>query len=316
MQESYCERCKINEVNFMCIDCKPINFFCTKCDSIVHTLPSKKQHKREFYDKDVNKIPINDKQPKVIDYNSEPESNLPKSVYYNSTKVYTREYVNELKNIFEKEKQELIFKNSSLQNNLDRLKNSFGEQVLNLHKHVDDVNLKSNFNMKMLEGENYLKYQFILNEKDTEIEILSKQVEDFKQCNEELMNTIKQNLKQSKDEKIMYNQNIDYLEKELALRQNETDDLRYYYEEKINNLLNSQELALREANSNIKDKLNQMTKDQRVNIEILQRTLDDRENEIKCILNQNKTEESYFKNTIRDHKDELDKMRNEKSQCN
>lgn len=329
MQEANCERCKINSIDFICIDCKPINFFCTKCDSIVHTLPSKKQHKREYYE-NKNKIRIQDQQIEQNQqennfnvenknyYSNEHEESIllsSGSGYINRTKIYTREYVNELKNIFEKEKQELIFKNSSLQNNLDRLKNSFGEQVLNLHKQVDDVNLKSSFNLKMLEGENYLKYQIILNEKDNEIDILTKQVEDFKKCNEELINTIKQNLKQSKDEKNKYHQIIDYLEKEVALRKHEIDNLGRYYEEKINNILSNSELALTEANSNLKEKFHQMNKNQRVNIEVLQRTLDDRENEIKCILDKNKSDDIYYKNIIRDQKDELEKFRIEKSLC-
>jgi len=56
------------------------------------------------------------------------------TIYVNST--YSREYINELKvfkkfikTIHENEKQQLMFKNRSLQNHVERLKASFSEEV-------------------------------------------------------------------------------------------------------------------------------------------------------------------------------------------
>lgn len=51
----------------------------------------------------------------------------PKPANFNT---FSREYMTELKNIFEKEKNELIYKNNTLQTNLDRLKINFTEQVI------------------------------------------------------------------------------------------------------------------------------------------------------------------------------------------
>ena len=45
------------------------------------------------------------------------------------SKTYTKEYVMELQNIHQKEKDELLFKISSLENTLERVKNTFNEQV-------------------------------------------------------------------------------------------------------------------------------------------------------------------------------------------
>jgi len=62
--------------------------------------------------------------PKKINYNLENNNN--NSLNLNT---YSKEYLNELKNIYEKEKSELHYKNSTLQNNINRLKSSFAEQV-------------------------------------------------------------------------------------------------------------------------------------------------------------------------------------------
>ena len=43
-----CMRCRSMDIEYICQVCQPINSFCSKCDSFVHTLPSKKSHKREI----------------------------------------------------------------------------------------------------------------------------------------------------------------------------------------------------------------------------------------------------------------------------
>jgi hypothetical protein len=41
-----CLRCKGKEAVFSCMLCESFKFLCTRCDSYVHSLPSKKKHKR------------------------------------------------------------------------------------------------------------------------------------------------------------------------------------------------------------------------------------------------------------------------------
>jgi len=49
-------------------------------------------------------------------------------------KTFTKEYILELQNIHQKEKNELLFKISSLENALERIKNSFDEQIKSMQK--------------------------------------------------------------------------------------------------------------------------------------------------------------------------------------
>lgn len=46
--ESYCNRCNIKPIELICYECNPLNSFCRTCDSITHSLPSKKNHKRDI----------------------------------------------------------------------------------------------------------------------------------------------------------------------------------------------------------------------------------------------------------------------------
>lgn len=51
-----------------------------------------------------------------------------------STTHFSKQYVNELKSMHDKEKEELMHKNQALSNNLERLKSSFNDQIYLLQK--------------------------------------------------------------------------------------------------------------------------------------------------------------------------------------
>ena len=44
--DNKCERCLINQSNFVCEQCEPLKAFCKKCDSLIHTLSTKRNHIR------------------------------------------------------------------------------------------------------------------------------------------------------------------------------------------------------------------------------------------------------------------------------
>ena len=75
--------------------------------------------------------------------------------------TFTKDYVTELNNIHLKEKNELLFKISSLENTLDRLKKSFGEHINKMQETVDDSNRESNKKIKLIEDENEIKLKKI-----------------------------------------------------------------------------------------------------------------------------------------------------------
>lgn len=54
-----CERCKIKTAVFNCQICRPFHSFCSECDSLVHSLPSKQTHQRSFIKHDANDGPSN-----------------------------------------------------------------------------------------------------------------------------------------------------------------------------------------------------------------------------------------------------------------
>jgi hypothetical protein len=64
MDKQICNRCHAKEAIFICLMCDSFKTLCSKCDSYIHNLPSKRIHKRE----PLNDSSISDRQ------------NIPKSV--------------------------------------------------------------------------------------------------------------------------------------------------------------------------------------------------------------------------------------------
>ena len=210
-----CERCKSSQAILNCAQCSPIRSFCSKCDTAVHNLPSKMTHQRTsmistslLSNESVHEAPsksfvAQENQTKSLMGEEQPlyyyspsnipyiETNRNRADDYKTT--FTKDYVTELKNIHQKEKNELLFKISSLENTLERLKGSFGEHINKMQNSVEDTNKETNTKIKHIEKENELKLKKITDEKNLEIDTLKDEVEKYKQINDEVMENFKKN---------------------------------------------------------------------------------------------------------------------------
>ena len=209
-----CERCKNENAVFYCAECNPFHLFCQRCDMIVHSISIKSNHYRknilENSNSQILNSPISNKNdmnmqsfspsqiPKKSNFISQDKDNLttlnnsiPYSEDINSqnneiNQLYTREFVTELKRLFEKEKGELKYKISSLQNNLDRLKSSFQNEIKKLQNQSNEAFQKN----KLKEEEMNNKFNLILNEKQERINDLIQNNANLKEENQNLNDKI------------------------------------------------------------------------------------------------------------------------------
>ena len=202
-------------------------------------------------------------------------------------KTYSKEYILELQNIHQKEKNELLFKISSLENTLDRIKKSFNEQIkkmqMNQNSNEKDFankidNIKENYNLKL---------KNIEKEKDLEISLLKEQLVKEKDNNNQLivnLEKIKGEYRTLKNNSV---KNIDDINNELTLIKNEYDDfrretdkiidkLKKEYENKIKNIIESNENQ--KENANIKHKMELDNMETQINLKNKQ-TIQDLKNE-------------------------------------
>ena len=156
-------------------------------------------------------------------------------------KTFSKEYILELKNIHQKEKNELLFKISSLENSLERIKISFDEQIKNLQKDKSksDKILVSKIN-QIKNGYN-LKYKNLENEKELEINLLKEKLTKEIEEKQEIYNALER--KQNEYNILQNNstRNIDEINHELNLIKNEYDDFRIETDKIIDKLKNEYE---------------------------------------------------------------------------
>ena len=69
---------------------------------------------------------------------------------------YSKEYVNEIKKVFRKEKELLEYKNKTLQFSLDKIKLEFTDQINNITKELEDIQNTNILNISTIK-ENYEK---------------------------------------------------------------------------------------------------------------------------------------------------------------
>ena len=307
-----CERCKREQATINCSQCSPLQNFCKKCDSVIHSLPSKISHIRNNLNTfDVkNPIEINNninpdlstnyisKSNLNSNYNIKPEiqintsnnpidsnplyylpsSNLqyieqPNRIRSNDFKqTFTKDYVTELNNIHLKEKNELLFKISSLENTLNRLKNTLGEHINKMQETIDDNNKESNKKIKELEEENEFKFRKMENDKNLEIDILKDELNNLKNNNNELLNSIK-NLEEEKNliESNLtnqindLNQQIINIKMEAENNQRNSNELneqmKREYDNKINSILSDREREINEMTIKHKFELENLNND-------------------------------------------------------
>lgn len=172
------------------------------------------------------------------------DMNISKENYFkmntNIQNNYSRDYVNELKSLFLKEKNELLFKNNLIQNTLDKLKNSFSEQIQQMTYQIEESEKKHEFSLKALEENIESYYRTIILEKDSLIEELNLKISNIlesNKCLSEKLNIVEiaYEDKSSKIEKIEFNYREKLEEKcrEIIALENQLKEKEIFYNEKI-----------------------------------------------------------------------------------
>ena len=189
-----CQRCLKNKPSFQCSECPSFNILCTRCDKIIHNIPSKQNHRRILLDlgisnnNNINKNLNNSENKQIllsnidienININKQNEENIEENIInnnideeknkninnltqnnteekntekrntqiltFNSNLIikenYSKEYVNEIKKVFRKEKELLEYKNKTLQFSLDKIKLEFSDQINNITQQLEDIKI-------------------------------------------------------------------------------------------------------------------------------------------------------------------------------
>ena len=289
-----CERCQCVPCCICCMQCQPFHYFCEECDSRIHDIVIKNNHRRSRYNYNLNRSydclphtrskssnnintyqinnnclntkPVNCDQIFSKNISMSPQKNSlnnsfstrdPCAKYYsrcnsdsidkiqttscNDGNFFTKDYVNNIKNLYEKEISDLQFKNMTLENNLDRVKNLFTCELDKLQKEHNNIIEKN----KLIENQKICDYE-------REIDCLNKERQNLENQNRMLNNEIL-NLnsrlddceKIMKDDSNLHNNQIKNLQNELQMLKRNEENLKENHVNSINTIqkLNNEKIC-------------------------------------------------------------------------
>ena len=251
------------------------------------------------YSKNINEEILNNDEKKEIINNTAKKKETSKDIInqvsiFNSNLLikdnYSKEYVNEIKKVFRKEKEFLEYKNKSLQYSLDKIKLEFSDQINTISKELEDIQNNNIININALKENYQNQISSLKSSHENEINTLQNTIT---QLNNEL-NNLKENytqeikeknnlIKDLKNENERLNFEIKNKNEELIKAQNSFEIMSKQYEkefsEEKSKIINDYEIKIEEIVKSVES-----TKNNLMNL------IEQREFDMKNILDEKNTE--------------------------
>ncbi len=319
--QQLCNRCKVKQGEYFCNECSPFNIFCSNCDTFIHSLPSKRNHNRELIPQKIIYNETNQNESTLPFSNRSIQSNLnsnsqfisqnPIYVYENNLKNKndSKTYINDIKNIYEGEKEELYNKNFILQKQLNDTQKKYESQILDLKNSINEIKAKNEMEIKNIIKNHETELKRIVNEKDNQINYLYNHNFELEKANDELVTKVNQYSDLMNKNKFGFGDKMNNYENTIYSLQRDNDNMKDFYEKKINffsqnfsteknKIINSYEDTLEQLNNNYND-----SKEKYNNI------IKQRDDEIKDLIKQHRNETDKLIFTISELQKQLEEMR-------
>ena len=319
--QQLCNRCKVKQGEYFCNECSPFNIFCSNCDTFIHSLPSKRNHNRELIPQKIIYNETNQNESTLPFSNRSIQSNLnsnsqfisqnPTYVYENNLKNKndSKTYINDIKNIYEGEKEELYNKNFILQKQLNDTQKKYESQILDLKNSINEIKAKNEMEIKKIIENHENELKRIVNEKDNQINYLYNHNFELEKANDELVTKVNQYSDLMNKNKFGFGDKMNNYENTIYSLQRDNDNMKDFYEKKINffsqnfsteknKIINSYEDTLEQLNNNYND-----SKEKYNNI------IKQRDDEIKDLIKQHRNETDKLIFTISELQKQLEEMR-------
>ena len=223
---------------------------------------------------------------------------------YNSTSnllgTNSKDYLNEIKNLYDREKRDLLFRNSSLQSNLDFTKSTLNDKIKTLEFELDETTKRNTLNCQIMEDEFNLQLKLALKEKDLEIKSYILKLEDVERSNKELIEKLNESLKENSDVKNYYKNILSNMEYEYKEKNKEYLELKVSFEEKLNFYTRNFEEEKLKLIRNYEDNYDEMVRAHKESKEKLNSIIYQRELDLKNLMEKNRDEEIKYQANLND----------------
>lgn len=164
---------------------------------------------------------------------SSPQNIRNSTAYSPSRKVHGDDYINELKRMYDREKEGLVNNVMILQKQLDIVRAESNERIYNLEHQLDESNKNNALNVKFIQDSHDCEQRKLFSEKDSEIKFLQNKILELEKSNFELLAKVNQNFDQLTHVKKVNSDRIIALDYELKKKDLELNELKNFYEKRI-----------------------------------------------------------------------------------
>ncbi len=224
----------------------------------------------------------------------------------------TENYINNLKTIYELDKQQLIEENREYKLQNESEKNKLTDKILFLENKVKSLQDKNKLDSKAMIDQFNFNIKKLTKEKDDQIQLLVNKNSELTQCNEELINKLNKYLDIINDTKINLGAQISNLECENDRLKKENENMKYFYENKIkyyeNNLEDEKNKLIYGYENQIQELKNNYDKSK----ESFKKMMDEREIDIKKLIDNNQIDLDRLSKLNINYKNQIDQLNEEK----
>ena len=349
--KNICNRCRVEMGEFICSECSPFNIFCLNCDNYIHSLPSKRNHSRvpfknsinsniinsttqdetlnnfinqsNYLDKNINNLNnnhfnnnINSNQTilfssgnQIQNNNINNNNNLMDN--NNNNNKYTQNYMNEIKQIYENEKEELLNKNYLLQKEMKDMERNYLSQIENLKNIIEQLNIKLEKDKKNLIENNEIEIKRIIAEKENQISYLYNQNFELQKANDVLLQKNNKFNDILTNDKVNYNSQISDYKNTIQGLQRDNNDLKEFYDNKLNFFTKNFSLKKNKIIDSYENTIEKLSNGYNESKEKYLNVINQRDNEIKNLIQQHRNETDKLNFNLKELKTQIEVLREE-----
>lgn len=224
---------------------------------------------------------------------------------------YSKNYLNELKSNYQKDKHDLLYQNNTILGMVDKLKESFSGQILSIVTEIGKYQSSTEEASFSLENRLNVKYANSLNEKEIEISRLKTTIADLEKHNNDLALQLTNAMQSFRQKETEYQHQIKRLETDILQQSEELftikgnlDEVVCHSSDKLSHETNSIKI---EYEKRIQSILNEADKSR----DSLLKVIEEREIDIRSLIETNRKQREDFNGIISGLKRENDAYRNQ-----
>ena len=296
-----CEICQNTKGEYKCLECPIFKILCQKCDSRIHSKEENIKHNREN---------INNSKYIIINNIIEKEKTDKKK----EINPITNNYLEQMKRIYEQDRNIMINENNLLQQKIISNQNLNIHKINNLNNKLNEIKIKNENNISSMKDNNNYEIKQLVIDKDFEIKYLINNNKELEKINNELVIRLNENMEEYTKDQFNYNDILTELKYTLNNLKKENIDIKEYYEKKINflidnfnrekkNIINSYELNIEKVNNEYNVSKYKYIK-----------YLNNRDRDIDNTVRYNEEEIGKLKEKVKKTREELNELKNRKDE--